>query len=121
MDDQVVFTNPAYPLGGAPLIERGVQNTARFWRRPAGARRRTGRWRRCASSSASITGAPLCPRDYDETDDLAVREMRGRVSRMQGRSGPSSEEALPRSSRQRCRMMDLIGGFHNVQQTVRKA
>ena len=29
VDYQTAFTDPQYPLGGAPLIERGVANTAR--------------------------------------------------------------------------------------------
>ena len=30
VDYQLGFTDPAYPLGGAPLIERGVQNSERL-------------------------------------------------------------------------------------------
>jgi maleamate amidohydrolase len=30
VDYQRAFTDPAFPLGGAPLVERGVQNTARL-------------------------------------------------------------------------------------------
>lgn len=30
VDYQLAFTDPKFPLGGAPLIERGVQNTARL-------------------------------------------------------------------------------------------
>ncbi|WP_424812332.1 isochorismatase family protein [Roseococcus sp. YIM B11640] len=32
IDFQIGFTDPAYPLGGAPMVERAVENTARVMR-----------------------------------------------------------------------------------------
>lgn len=88
VDYMTAFTDPQYPLGGAPLIERGVQNTARLLdvARRAGvpiancwtsykSEREMPHWKVKAVREQFIHGAPgteLDPRIYDESYDMGV-------------------------------------------------
>ena len=88
VDYMTAFTDSQYPLGGAPLIERGVQNTARLLdvARRAGvpiancwtsykSEREMPHWKVKAVREQFIHGAPgteLDPRIYDETYDMGV-------------------------------------------------
>jgi maleamate amidohydrolase len=88
VDYMTAFTDPQYPLGGAPLIERGVQNTARVLdvARRAGvpiancwtsykSEREMPHWKVKAVREQFIHGAPgteLDPRIYDESYDMGV-------------------------------------------------
>ena len=88
VDYMTAFTDPKYPLGGAPLIERGVQNSARL----LDAARRAGvpiancwtsyhsvrempHWKVQAVREQFIHGAPgteLEPRIFDEGYDMGL-------------------------------------------------
>lgn len=88
VDYMTAFTDSQYPLGGAPLIERGVQNTARLLdvARRAGvpiancwtsykSEREMPHWKVKAVREQFIHGAPgteLDPRIYDESYDMGV-------------------------------------------------
>lgn len=64
VDYQKAFTEATYPLGGAPLIERGVQNTARLLEVA----------RRCGVPVASCYTAYKSERDMPHWKITAVRE-----------------------------------------------
>ena len=64
VDYQVAFTDAKYPLGGAPLIERGVRNTARLLEVA----------RRCGVPVASCYTAYKSERDMPHWKVAAVRE-----------------------------------------------
>jgi maleamate amidohydrolase len=64
VDYQTAFTDPQYPLGGAPLIERGVVNTARVLELA----------RRCGVPVASCYTAYKSERDMPYWKVGAVRE-----------------------------------------------
>lgn len=90
VDYQLAFTDAANPLGGAPLVERGVRNTSRLLE----VARRTGAPVACCHTAylderemphwkvAAVReqfrndhpGSRLDPRIYDERYDLAVRK-----------------------------------------------
>lgn len=90
VDYQIAFTDPAYPLGGAALVLRGVQNTARL----LAVARRAGfpvaccytaylderdmpHWKVAAVREQfrdDHPGSRLDPRIYDPRYDLAVRK-----------------------------------------------
>ena len=88
VDYQLGFTDPAYPLGGAPLIERGVRNTERLLRvaRQAGvpvavcntaymSEREMPYWKVGAVRESFLHDHPsvaLDPRIYDSAYDLKV-------------------------------------------------
>ena len=88
VDYMTAFTDPAFPLGGAPLIERGVQNSARLLdaARRAGvpiancwtsyhSEREMPHWKVKAVREQFIHGAPgteLEPRIYDESYDMGL-------------------------------------------------
>ena len=90
VDYQIAFTDPAYPLGGAPLVERGVQNTSRLLEvaRRAGIpvaccytsyldEREVPHWKVAAVREQfrnDHPGSRLDPRIHDERYDLAVRK-----------------------------------------------
>ena len=64
IDYQTAFTDAKYPLGGAPLIERGVENTARLLEVA----------RRCGVPVASCYTAYKSERDMPHWKISAVRE-----------------------------------------------
>lgn len=88
IDYQLGFTDPKYPLGGAPLIERGMENTARLLdvARRCGVpiatcntaylnRREMPYWKITAVHETFLHGHPsteLDPRIYDPDYDVAV-------------------------------------------------
>ena len=88
VDFQTAFTDPQYPLGGAPLIERGVENTARLLavaRRydvPVAtcctaykSRRDMPHWKIAAVHEQFLHGHPCTqiePRIYDPDYDVAL-------------------------------------------------
>ncbi len=90
VDFQTAFTDPQYPLGGAPLIERAVENSARLLEvaRRAGvpvatcytaynSQRDMPHWKVKAVMEDLIEGHPCTafePRIYDADYDVAMRK-----------------------------------------------
>jgi maleamate amidohydrolase len=90
VDFQTAFTDPRYPLGGAPLIERAVTNTARLLRvarrydvpvatcyTAYNSKRDMPHWKVTAVTEDLIDGHPstqLDPRIYDSNYDVAMRK-----------------------------------------------
>jgi maleamate amidohydrolase len=90
VDFQLAFTDPRFPLGGAPLVERGVQNTAKLLAvaRRAGVpvascytayhhEREMPHWKVRAVREQFLLdhpGSALDPRIHDAVYDVAVRK-----------------------------------------------